>query len=139
MGGFQCVPGFHKDLEAWIAAQPADRNPSSPDLSALPAGMQVTPIPMHAGDLLIWDTKLAHGNGHNISNKPRLAQYITMSPADEDNEAARLARIDRWQNRKKPTYERAFPGDERKREETQGVTAELTPLGRKLLGLDRWE
>ena len=100
--------------------------------------MQVTPIPMKAGDLVIWDTRLAHGNGHNTSSKPRLAQYITMSPADEDNEAARQGRIDRWQNRKKPTYDRAFPGDPRKWEENQGTTAELTPLGRKLLGLDRW-
>lgn len=139
MGGFQCVPGFHKNLEAWIAQQPADRNPYTPDLNALPAGMKVTPIPMQAGDLVIWDTLLAHGNGHNVSNKPRLAQYITMFPAGEDNEEARLARIDRWQNRKKPTYDRAFPGDPRKREEVQGETAELTPLGRKLLGLDRWE
>ncbi len=139
MGGFQCVPGFHKDLDAWIAKQPADRNPFSPDLSALPAGMKVTPIPMRAGDLVIWDTRLAHGNGHNVSNKPRLAQYISMSPADEDNEAERLARIDRWQHRKKPAYDRAFPGDPRRCEEIEGTTAMLTPLGRKLLGLDRWD
>ncbi len=139
MGGFQCVPGFHKDLDAWIAKQPADRNPFTPDLSALPAGMKVTPIPMRAGDLVIWDTRLAHGNGHNVSNKPRLAQYISMSPADEDNEVERLARIDRWQHRKKPAYDRAFPGDPRRREEIEGTTATLTPLGRKLLGLDRWE
>ena len=138
MGGFQCVPGFHRDLDKWIAQQPADRNPSHPDLNALPPDMRVTPIPMRAGDLLIWNTLLAHGNGHNVSAKPRLAQYITMSPANEDDEAERLARIDRWQNRKKPPYDRAFPGDPRRLEELHGTTAELTPLGRKLLGLDRW-
>ena len=32
-----------------------------------------------------------------------------------------------------------FPGDPRRIEEQYGKTAELTPLGRKLLGLDRWE
>jgi hypothetical protein len=138
MGGFQCVPGFHRDLDKWIAAQPADRNPWQPDLNALPLGMAVTPIPMKAGDLLIWTTLLAHGNGHNVSNKPRLAQYITMSPADINKEDVRLARIDRWQNRKKPTYDRAFPGDPRRLEELHGTTAVLTPLGRKLLGLDAW-
>ena len=138
MGGFQCVPGFHKNLESWIAAQPADRNPHMPDLNALPAGMKVTPIPMKAGDLVIWDTRLAHGNGHNTSNKPRLAQYITMSPAEENKEDERQARIDRWKNRMKPAFDRAFPGDLRKWEETNGVTAELTPLGRKMLGVDRW-
>ncbi len=138
MGGFQCVPGFHCDLDKWIAAQPDDRNPYQPDLNALPPGMQVTPIPMKAGDLLIWTTLLAHGNGHNVSGKSRLAQYITMSPARESDEEEKLARIDRWQNRKKPPYERAFPGDSRRLEELHGTTAELTPLGRKLLGLETW-
>lgn len=136
MGGFQCIPGFHKDLDKWIAAQPVDRDPRAPDLNALPPGMRVTPIPMRAGDLLIWDTLLAHGNGHNVSDKPRWAQYITMSPAGSTEEAQ--ARIDRWQNRKKPPYDRAFPGDSRRVEELHGQTAQLTPLGRKLLGLDAW-
>ena len=48
MGGFQCVPGFHRNLEAWIAEQPADRNPRIPDLSLLPPGRQVTPTSWHS-------------------------------------------------------------------------------------------
>jgi hypothetical protein len=136
MGGFQCVPGFHRDLDKWIAKQPADRNPFVPDLNALPPGMKVTPIPMKAGDLLIWDTLLAHGNGHNVSGKPRLAQYITMFPVGDEEQ--RQARIERWRNRLKPPNDRAFPGDPRRLEELHGKTAELTPLGRRLLGLDRW-
>ena len=32
-----------------------------------------------------------------------------------------------------------FPGDPRRIEEDHGTTAELTPLGRKLLGLDLWD
>lgn len=138
MGGFRCAPGFHKDLEAWIAAQPADRNPHTPDLSTLPPGITVVPIETKAGDLVIWNTRLLHGNGHNVSNQPRLAQYITMFPADEDNEQARAERIERWEKRLPPPYKRAFPGDPRRVEELQGQTAVLTPLGRKLLGLDRW-
>lgn len=136
MGGFQCIPGFHRDLAQWIATQPPDRNPYQPDLSALPPGMKVMPIPMKAGDLLIWDTLLAHGNGHNVSNRPRLAQYITMFPAGDEAQARE--RIDRWQNRKKPPHDRAFPGDPRRVEELYGRTAELTPLGRRLLGLELW-
>jgi len=138
MGGFQCVPGFHRDLERWIAQQPSGRNPFQPELSALPPGMRVTPIPMRAGDLLIWNTRLAHGNGHNVSSRPRLAQYITMQPARQEDEVERLARIDRWRNRKKPPYDRAFPGDPRRVEELHGTTAELTQLGRRLLGLEAW-
>jgi ectoine hydroxylase-related dioxygenase (phytanoyl-CoA dioxygenase family) len=139
MGGFQCVPGFHKKplLEEWVAAQPEGRSPRVPALDRLPQGMKVTPIPMKAGDLLIWDRRLAHGNGHNVSDKPRLAQYITMSPAREDNEEARQTRITMWRDRLPPKGD-AFPGDPRGVEQ-QNPPAELTPLGRKLLGLDRWE
>ena len=142
MGGFQCIPGFHKNLEAWIETQPPDRNPSVPDLNRLPPGMKVTPIPGKAGDLVIWNKLLAHGNGHNVSPRPRLAQYISMRPApqtplSEEAEARRQDRIRRWRDRLGPTG-KAFPGDPRRVEELSGKTAELTPLGRKLLGLDLW-
>lgn len=138
MGGFQCIPGFHNALEEWAKTQPADRNPHAPDLNALPEGMKVTPIPSKAGDLIIWSTALAHGNGRNVSTHPRMAQYITMYPAREDDEAFRQARIERWRERKAPEAH-WVSGDPRHLEEQEGQTAELTPLGRKLLGLDLWE
>jgi ectoine hydroxylase-related dioxygenase (phytanoyl-CoA dioxygenase family) len=139
MGGFQCVPGFHKNLEAWIAEQPADRNPFAPDLDRLPEGMKVTPIPGKAGDFLIWNKLLAHGNGHNVSDRPRLAQYISMGPAPAspltpEQEERRQDRIRRWQNRLGPTG-KAFPGDPRRTEELHGRTAELTPLGESFSAL----
>lgn len=137
MGGFQCIPGFHRELADWIAAQPADRDARSPDLSRLPPGFAVTPIPMAAGDLVIWDRLLAHGNGRNIGPRPRLAQYLTMSPASDD-EAARQERIACWRERRAPrSWEREMPEAHRDRERRH-PPAELTPLGRRLLGLDGW-
>lgn len=138
MGGFCCIPGFHgKTLEAWIAEQPADRDPRAPDLSRLPEGYQVTPIPMKAGDLVIWDRTLAHGNGANHGTRPRLAQYITMYLATDD-EAARQERIACWRDRHAPAYwERDIPEALRGLEK-KNPPAELSPLGRKLLGLDVW-
>lgn len=133
-GGFQCVPGMHRGLEEWIKTQPADRNPRVPDLT----GRTVVPIPGKAGDLLIWNSLLPHGNGHNRSNRPRLAQYISMWPAREQDEEYRQYRINCWQQRLHPKGD-PFPGDPRRIEETRGATAVLTPLGRKLLGLDRWD
>jgi ectoine hydroxylase-related dioxygenase (phytanoyl-CoA dioxygenase family) len=114
-----------------------------PDLSRLPEGYEVTPIPGKAGDLLIWNRRLAHGNGRNTSDRPRLAQYISMSPApapplSEEAEARRQERIAMWRDRLPPKG-KAFPGDPRRKEELFGQTAELTPLGRKLLGIDLWE
>ena len=76
-GGFQCVPGFHRMFDEWVKTQPADRNTRKPNLT----GLTVESIAGQAGDLLIWHRLLAHGNGHNRSDRPRLAQYITMKPA----------------------------------------------------------
>jgi hypothetical protein len=134
MGGFQCIPGFHRGLEEWIKTQPPDRNPRVPDLT----GQTVVPIPGKAGDLVIWDRLLAHGNGRNVSKRPRFAQYIAMFPAREENEAERQERIACWRERRHPN-EWYFGGDPRQVEQKYGKTAELTPLGRRLLGLDLWD
>lgn len=133
-GAFQCVPGMHRRLEEWVKTQPTDRNPRVPDLT----GLEVKRIPAKAGDLIIWHVGLPHGNGPNTSDKPRLAQYITMYPAPENNEEARQARIAQWREHRPPGT-KVFPGDPRRIEEEHGKTAELTPLGRKLLGLDPWD
>jgi hypothetical protein len=61
-----------------------------------------------------------------------------MHRAREENAEARERRIRLWQERLCPGGP-AFPGDPRRKEELHGTTAELTPLGRKLLGLDLWE
>jgi hypothetical protein len=137
MGGFSCVPGFHRELEAWIAAQPADRNPSVPDLAALPPDKRVTPIPAKAGSVIVWNKLLLHGNGRNVSQRPRFSQYISMFPAERLSDDKRGHRIDCWLNHR-PPGDATFPGDPRKIEENQFQTAELTDLGRKLLGIDRW-
>lgn len=131
-GGFQCVPGFNNTFEEWVKTQPEDRNPRHPDL----ADLEVKSIAGKAGDLLIWHRLLAHGNGHNTSDKPRLAQYITMSPAPKDNEEGRQARIKAWQERRPMSN---WPGDARDWEHEKQETAVLTELGRKLLGVDLWE
>ncbi len=133
MGGFRCIPGFHRVLAEWIATQPADRNPYHPDLNALPPGMAVTPIPAKAGDLIIWDTLLAHGIGRNLSTRPRLAQYITMYPARGVSAQQRADRVDRFKRRAPPPNRKAFPGDPRNIEALYGVTPELSALGRRLL------
>ena len=137
MGGFQCIPGFHRELAEWIAAQPAGRDPRSPDLSCLPPGFAVTPIPMAAGDLVVWDRLLAHGNGRNTGTHPRLAQYLTMFPASGDEVVCR-ERIACWRERRAPiSWEREIPEADRGREQRH-PPAELTPLGCRLLGLEAW-
>jgi hypothetical protein len=67
----------------------------------------------------------------------RIAQYISMMPAEEENETLRQWRINSWRDRIAPEGY-AFPGDPRKWEQTKYQRAELTPLGKKLLGLEKW-
>ena len=129
-GGFQCVPGFNNMFEEWVITQPEDRDPRRPDLE----GLEVKSIAGQAGDLLIWNRLLAHGNGHNRADQPRLAQYIKMTPAS-DNEEARASRIEAWQERRpQPNW----TGDPRDWEQEHQEPAVLTELGRKLLGVDSW-
>jgi hypothetical protein len=66
-----------------------------------------------------------------------MAQYISMTPADESNAEIREKRIDSWKN-KLPPQGYAFPGDPRDWEKQKEPSATLTPLGEKLLGLRSW-
>ena len=62
---------------------------------------------------------------------------IFMMPAEEDNGELRQWRITSWKNRIAPEGY-AFPGDPRNWEQTKYDTANLSPLGEKLLGLKSW-
>jgi ectoine hydroxylase-related dioxygenase (phytanoyl-CoA dioxygenase family) len=135
MGGFQCIPELYRTYDTWKLTQPDDRDHFKPDVT----GFELVKVKLEAGDLLIFNSTLAHGIRPNLStDKVRIAQYISMMPAQEDNEALRQWRITSWQERKAPEGY-AFPGDPRGWEKTKYPVAELSPLGKKLLGLDRWE
>ena len=132
VGGFQCVPELFENFKEWVKTQPADRDPRHPDLT----GLKVLTVEMEAGDLLIFNSLLAHGVRPNHStDRVRMAQYISMHPADEDDEPRRRERIRLWRERDHP---KGFPGDPRDWEKKHAKTATLTPLGEKLLGLSRW-
>ena len=93
---------------------------------------------MKAGDLLIFNSTEPHGIRPNKSeDKVRIAQYISMMPAEEDNEELRNWRVNSWKNRIAPDGY-AFPGDPRNWEQNKYERAELTALGEKLLGLKNW-
>ncbi len=134
MGGFQGVPELYRTYDDWKLTQPADRDHFKPDVS----GFEIEKGKMEAGDLLIFNSLLPHGIRPNRSgDKVRIAQYISMMPAQEDNEELRQWRIRSW-NERNPPEGYAFPGDPREWEKTKYGVAELSPLGKKLLGLDKW-
>lgn len=154
-GGFHCVPGMHRWVHDFtgkvhISSSVRDKfhNRGIP-INVPEAGLKVLnvkKIPAKAGDLIIWRRELAHGNGQNLSSRPRIAQYICMYPARSAS-APRTTpqeclhpeplhqRIQMWRENGTPDHK---PGDKRRKEEDQ-PTATLTPLGERLLGLVEWE
>lgn len=127
-GGFHCIPSIFANLESWLADQPADRDPWQMD----PSGYDVVPVTGHAGDMIIWDSLLPHGNGINRTTKPRFAQYVAMAPAIPGQ--GRDAEIDSWRRGTAPKWAPADP----RGIEGQKAPAYLSTLGRRLLGLDPW-
>lgn len=132
-GGFQCIPELYRNFDEWVKDQPEDRNPFQPNTK----GFEITKVNMKAGDLLIFNSMLPHGIRPNHSNRPRIAQYLSMTPAEEENDELREWRIKSWRDRIAPEGY-AFPGDPRKWEQKHAEKAELTDLGEKLLGLKDW-
>lgn len=143
-GGFRCVPGHHLLLQRWartkepIPGAPSETNPGAP---CSLQGLNVIPVLGEAGDLVIWDRRLLHGNGRNVSDQPRFAQYLSMGRApawgDPAAEERRQERIRQWQERRPPRGSWVV-GDPRGWEPAHCAPAALTPLGRRLLGLDPW-
>lgn len=136
MGGFQCIPWLYRNYDTWKLSQPKDRNRFQPDLEGLED--KIVKVKMEAGDLLIFNSTEPHGIRPNKSkDKVRIAQYISMMPAEEENTALKEWRINSWKNRVAPEGY-AFPGDPRNWERDKYETAKLTPLGERLLGLTSW-
>lgn len=133
MGGFQCIPELYRTYDTWKLTQPDDRDHYKPDTT----GFEIVKVKLNAGDLLIFNSTLPHGIRANTSgNKVRIAQYVAMMPAQEHDQDLVDWRINSWQSRE-AMQGYAFPGDPMEREKRNPV-AELTDLGKKLLGLEKW-
>ncbi|MFZ1784359.1 MAG: phytanoyl-CoA dioxygenase family protein [Ferruginibacter sp.] len=83
-GAFQCVPGFHRQINEWI-----DKAPPNIDLRryALET-LQPVPVPGNAGDLIIWHQALPHCASANLGQEPRLVQYLTYIPDNYEDRRA---------------------------------------------------
>lgn len=133
-GGFQCIPYLFENFEEWEKIQPEDRNPIMPDIT----GLEREDISMEPGDLMIFNSLLAHGVRPNYAhNRVRMAQYISMHPADYENQAEREERVRLWREMEPPNRP-DFPGDPRDWEKKNASSAVLTELGEKLLGSKPW-
>jgi hypothetical protein len=129
-GAFCAVPGVFADRDGWLARHPE----AGPEVDVDLEGHPIVPVPGRAGDLVIFDSRLPHGNGANRAAAPRVVQYLTMQPVgywgEQPSDHAALYRSGRANpaQRWRPGWDGVQPGP----------PATLTPLGRRLVGLDPW-
>jgi len=145
-GGFHCVPGFpHKFSEWGKHNQPRKGGIINVPLED-PARNEIVKIFMRKGSLLVWDSRLPHGNYPNESPDFRAVQYVTYSVAKNGDEEARLKRLEPFVDGD------AFGGVPDMLDAVQFFVGAgkadqsalvykfppLTDLGEKLLGAKRW-
>ncbi|MFF8194820.1 phytanoyl-CoA dioxygenase family protein [Streptomyces bobili] len=137
LGGFQCCPELFRQFDRWRVEQPEGRDPIRPAIDRREFPL-VRPD-LHAGDLLIFNGLLAHGVAPNSSSGARAVQYLSMMPALEEHQELRRSRIDSWRTLSTPDWNGTLLGDADKHESLRYGAADLTGLGRKVLGLDPWD
>ncbi len=101
---------------------------------------EVINVPSEAGDLVIWDTRMAHGTSPNRSTVPRFAQYLSMCPAEPEHTELLEIRLESFANQTRPEKSgNKISGTAGSRKESDfGPKAELTELGKRLLGAQPW-
>jgi len=130
-GGFRCVPSLYHDRAAWTR-EPFINRKGHENWLAKTDGREIVHVAAQAGDLIVWDSRLPHGNSKNRSSEPRLAFYVMMFRADE---AIRQIQIESWRTGRCVPWWRSRPGYDRIE---PWPPARLTKLGRRLLGLQDW-
>lgn len=131
-GGFHCVKGFHKErFDLWrednMEKYGKEDGVSNRNFVEVPEDDpirdEIQQVPMKSGSLLIWDSKLPHGNFPNSSDAFRMVQYLKSVPVDDPREFKPIMSI----KEERLLNQKWFPDG-----------FEPSPLGRKLFGLEEW-
>jgi hypothetical protein len=84
-GGFWCLAGMHRELDQWASTHAAAAVPSTQTMVDIPmdhtASERLRHVPLKIGDLLVWDSRLPHGNAPSRSERFRGCVYIRMFPS----------------------------------------------------------
>jgi ectoine hydroxylase-related dioxygenase (phytanoyl-CoA dioxygenase family) len=117
-GGFWCVPGSHRIAHEWARAQRAEEKRGSSLLVEADDPMRdhIQKITVRAGTLLVWNNLTFHANHPNRSERWRVVQYVRMYPIG------------------KTPFTPLWPA-----KEFDQHRQILTPLARRLFGIDSWQ
>ncbi|HTO58444.1 MAG TPA: phytanoyl-CoA dioxygenase family protein [Pseudomonadales bacterium] len=130
-GAFAMVPELYATLDEWLAAGRTDAEARRPDVSNYP----LVPLGGAQGSVVVWHRRMPHTSLANNSDRPRLVQYVTMNPVGD--EETRLRNAKECLEKRPPAW--AIRQNVRGQQNPEpGPPVDLTPLGRKLAGVDRW-
>jgi ectoine hydroxylase-related dioxygenase (phytanoyl-CoA dioxygenase family) len=152
-GGFECVPGFHKEFQIWAENRVVDQGGKEPSpriispeqlcvgqFTAIRTKEEASTIerfqhiPYKAGDIVCWDYRIPHANSsENTTAFPREVLYLGMLPAIEKNQEFAKDQLNRF-------LEGILPvGFWHKADMRQPCSYEFSELGRKLMTIDSWQ
>lgn len=129
-GAFTCAPGVYRNLESYLERHGDDEHRRYPRLPE----SELVPVPGPRGSLVVFNRLMPHTSGINQSDGHRFVQYVTMMEVDETQ---RETKVREWREKRLPDWALAQKVSLGKTRE-EGSAAELTTLGRKLVGLDNW-
>ena len=130
-GAFCCAPEVYANLPEWVAHRSVAEARAAVNASDTP----VRRIGGRAGSMVVWHRQMPHSSARNEAGLPRWVQYVTMDVAGDA--AERLERVRLFEEKRPPGWavRQEVPGQVIPE---PGPVAELTPLGRRLVGLDAW-
>lgn len=130
-GAFAMVPGLYATLDEWLAVPRSDNEARRPDIS----NYALEPVGGAQGSLVIWHRRMPHTSFANNSNEPRLVQYVTMTRTG--SEESRLYNARECLEKRPPAW--AVRQKVRGQLDPEpGPAPQLTDLGAKLAGIERW-
>ena len=126
-GAFCCVPSLYRDVDQYLADHPEAGDSRRPEARE----EDIVRVGGRAGSLIVWHRRMPHSSTLNHSTRPRWVQYVAMDKAGTEEQ--RTARIEMYEKGLPPEWAvvQNVPGQQIP--EPNGP-AELTPLGRRLVG-----
>jgi len=149
-GGFECVPGFHKEFENYFRKKSVKaREESKKDTVCVGEFCRLLPkedeeilkrfthVPYQAGSAVLWDWRIPHANArYNRSKRPREVIYTGFLPDVPINRAYAKDQREKY-------LANEFPTDHWGREEGSKCSEKtdyiFSPLGERLLGIVSWD
>ena len=130
-GAFCCVPEVYANLTDWL-----DGRDVAEARDALNSDDQkIEHVGGKAGSMVIWHRQMPHSSARNDGDRARWVQYVTMDRIAGEDE--RLERVRLFEEKHPPQW--AIRQKVRGQLIPEpGPTANLTALGRKLVGIDTW-